>query len=197
MTRSRTLVLLIALQLLATLLLTQTWYSISMAPNGQSVTLGDYSGSDANPSAMATSLFVTVAILVVGFTKSVARTIALAAVAISGVALAWFVTTSAIARNISALDSSLDRLTGIAQTHGITGLTINQNPVVWGWLASQVLVFVFAVGAIWRQKSWDEAQAAKQLAAAKTQNRNSKSGSNAKTPEPVKTAIDLWDEQRN
>ncbi|MFM6963090.1 MAG: Trp biosynthesis-associated membrane protein [Micrococcales bacterium] len=195
MNQSRALALLAALQLLSILLLTQTWFSISMAPNGQSVVLGDYSGADANPSAMATSLFLLVGILVIAFTSSIAKTVALAVVTAVAAALASFVAFALISKNISALDSALDKLTGIAQTHGINDLTIEQSPSPIIWLASQTLVALVALAALVYQRRWaDQAAARKAKLQQETGLNTAKS---KKTLEPQTSAIDLWDDQRS
>lgn len=181
--------MLITLQLLNLLLLTQNWYSISMAPNGQSVTLGDYTGADANPSAMASTSFALVAILVVGFTAGLARLIAIILALLADVALTVFVGMAIVHQNISALDSTLDRLTGIAQTHGISGLTISQSWLAIAWLIVQVLLDLSLVAsAIW-QRRWSSTRAAK------TTSKDAPAAAKRKPRKPAST-IDLWDDQR-
>jgi hypothetical protein len=182
------------MQLLSILLLTQTWYSISMAPNGHSVVLGDYAGSDANPSAMPTLLFVAVALLVVGFTTGVGRIIAIVAALLGSAGALVLTGVATLTRNISALDSSLDRLTGIAQTHGISGLTTTQSAYAWAWLASQLLISLLLVASLWWQRNWVPGQTRAKAGA----EADAKLGAGSrKKPAAKKSAIELWDEQRD
>ncbi len=196
MPRSRALAALFALQLLSILLLTQTWYSISMAPNGHSVVLGDYAGSDANPSAMPTLLFVAVALLVVGFTTGVGRIIAIIAALLGSVGALVLTGAATLTRNISALDSSLDRLTGIAQTHGISGLTTTQSAYAWAWLACQLLISLLLVASLWWQRNWVPGQTRAKAGVEADAEAGRRSGSRKK-PAAKKSAIELWDEQRD
>ncbi len=191
MPRSRALATLFALQLLSILLLTQTWYTISMAPNGHSVTLGDYAGSDANPSAMPTLLFVAVALLVVGFTAGVGRVIALTAALLGSLGATMLTAIATLTKNISALDASLDRLTGIAQTHGISGLTTTQSAWAWAWLGCQLLETLLLLVTLWWQRSWTVGKSAGSVEVA------GKPKTATRKAAVKKSAIELWDEQRD
>ena len=188
MSKSRAIATLLALQLLALLLITQTWYSISMAPNGHTVTLGDYTGVDAYASAMPTSLFVLTALLVVGFTVKVARVIALSAALLGALAVTLLTLQAILVRNISALDSSLDRLTGIAQTHGISDLTISQSVYAWLWVAVELLLCLVLAASLYWQKGWKAEPKPTAVEAA---------GKPRKTTKQQKSTIELWDEQRD
>jgi hypothetical protein len=187
--RSQALASLIALQLLGILLLTQTWYSISMSPEGHTVTLGEYAGTDANPSAMPALLFVAVALFVIAFTTGLARIVTLSAALVATALNLAFLAMATFSKDISALDATLDRLTGIAKTHGIADLSITQTPWAFVWLAAQALFCVLLLACLLWQRSWSKA-ASKSSAAKPSVNSKSK----AKTP---KSAIDLWDEQRD
>ena len=187
LSKQRLTFLALVLQASALILISQTWYSISMSPEGHTVVLGDYSGADANPSAMATSGFSAVAILVLAFSQRLALRIAAALALIANVVLGFAVALGLANRNISALDTELDRLTGIAGTHGIKGLTIVQNSTGWVWLVIEiVLVLSLAYAAIVAPTA---VRALKPSKSGKGKNTTSKAKAAA-------TTIDLWDDQR-
>ena len=190
LSKQRVTLLAIVLQAAALVLIGQTWYSISMSPEGHAVVLGDYSGSAANPSALATSAFSSVAILVLAFSQRVALRISAALACLANLALMLFAAAGLFNRDISALDSELDRLTGIAGTHGISGLEIAQQPTGWIWIGVELLLVVLLAYAaivapqVVRSKSNDQLSRGKRGSVLKA----SEQGSNS--------AIDLWDDQR-
>ncbi len=184
MARNRAIAILLATQLIVVLLLTQPWYSISMSPNGTLVTLGQFSGADANPSALATAIFALLAILLATFLRNAALRVCLAFVVIANSALAVFVAEALSQNRISALDGALDRLTGIAQSHGIQDLHVETSWLSFAWLVSAALSLVLAVSCLIWQRNWLAVRAASV----------SKKASKVTTTQP--TTIDLWDDQR-
>lgn len=184
MNRARSVSLALAFQVLALLTLSQDWFTISMKADGAIVQLGSYSGASAYPVATPLALLSLAALSIVAISTGLTQRAAIAITALSPVASIAIVLPLAIGKDVSALDSQLDRLTGIANTHGLQDLGIEQTAMIAIWA---MLVAVSALTAIWmfllaaRWENLDRGvKAAKQRAAKKR----------------PKTSIDLWDEQR-
>ena len=158
MTRGRLLALLLVLQLLATLILTQTWFSIAMVLNGNPTTLGEYDGATTYAIAMPVNLLSLALLGVALLTRGLTTRILLAVLALVAIANGIFLMLQVLARNVSGLDSQLERLTGIAKTHGISDLQISTSAFPWIWLTVTILITLIAgygtaVGRIWTLKA--------------------------------------------
>jgi hypothetical protein len=92
--------------------------------------------------------------------------------------------------NVSALDGQLDRLTGIANTHGLQSLDISSSAFVVFWVASTLLSFMFSVRLLRSSQKWSN----EDRAALSTQQSN-RVARKAAIKKP-KSSIDLWDDQR-
>jgi hypothetical protein len=154
MTSRRLLALLLALQFLALLLLTQTWFTISMRRNGSLTSLGEFDGATTYSSAMPTTLFAIASCLVALLTKTKTKRVFLGLAALASTWLAIFLSLQVLVRNVSGLDPQLERLTGIAKTHGVTDLTIQTSLFPWMWLVVTALEIACAAwlaisGAVW------------------------------------------------
>jgi len=183
MTNRRIVALVLALQLLSLLLLTQTWFSISMVVNGNKTVLGDYDGSQSYAISMPTSLLLLAITLVTFLVSTVAIRVLLAISAVIGTALSvWLVALQVSQKNVRELDGQLDRLTGIAKTHGVSGLKIDISAYPWLWLVVMVLTAGISVYLSLRTTGWQKSTSAQPAK------------DRAKTPV---SAIDLWDAQRD
>jgi hypothetical protein len=188
LSKQRFTALALLLQGASLVILSQTWYSISMSPDGNAVLLGDYTGADANPSALATSGFAALTILILAFSSGLVFRLVAGIGLFANAAMTYAVMTSFIANNISSLDSELDRLTGIAGTHGINDLDISQESSGWIWLVVEIsLILLLAYGCVVAPQ---RKQATAKRSAAQV------STNLAKRAEPPASTIDLWDEQR-
>ena len=187
MTRAKALSLALALQLLALVLLNQTWFSVSMAPNGSVVSLGDFDGATTYPVSMPIALLIIASTLVAAISTSVTRRIALAVGAVGSIAAVAIVTPQMAAKSIAALDQQLDRLTGIANTHGITELNINSAAVAWVWAVAMLANSVWMAASIFWSGKWQQ----RDRAQSKVQGKNRKVQAEAVSP------IELWDDQRS
>jgi hypothetical protein len=90
----------------------------------------------------------------------------------------------AISNDVSALDAQLDRLTGIANTHGLQDLGIEQTAMIAIWALLTTLAAIFGVWMLFLASRWqnlDRGITIKKQRASKAR---------------PKTSIDLWDEQR-
>lgn len=186
MTRGKALGLALVLQLLAILLLTQTWFEVLMAPNGKLVTLGSFDGATTYPAAMPLQLFALAATVFALLTRGAVRAVVLGLAALAPVASVVTIGLAAMNKQISALDSQLDRLTGIANTHGISGLTVNASTFTVLWLACEVVTALWLAASAWMSGNWKQNEAAQRTERAKS----------AKPGKSAKSTIDLWDDQR-
>ncbi|MEN9342770.1 MAG: hypothetical protein RIR24_357, partial [Actinomycetota bacterium] len=133
MTRGKSLAIAAAIHLLSLLALSQNWFTISMVVDSTPVQLGSYSGASAYPVASPLSLLCLAALAVVAISSGVAQRLAIALTTISPALALFLVLPPALESDVSALDSQLDRLTGIANTHGLQNLTVSQTPFIMVW----------------------------------------------------------------
>ena len=185
MTKFRALGLGLTLELLALLLLTQSWFDISMAPNGQVVSLGSFDGATTYAVAMPLALFSLAALLVALISSRFAQLIVIGLSALSGLASLALLAPAIFSRNIASLDTQLARLTGIANTHGINDLTVGTNYAPFAWLLVQVLAAVWLAAAMFWQRNWPVADKTATPAGKAIKQKNDGS------------TISLWDNQRS
>jgi len=182
--RSRSVALALALQALALLSLSQDWFSISMKADGALVELGSYNGASAYPVASPLALLSLGALLVVAISIGITQRVAIAITAISPIMALAIVLPLAVSNDVSALDAQLDRLTGIANTHGLQDLGIAQTTMITIWALLNVLAAIFGVWMLFLASRWqnlDRGVTIKKQRATKAR---------------PKTTIDLWDGQR-
>lgn len=158
-----------------------------MAPNGTAIELGAFDGATTYPTAMPLQLLALAATIFATLTVSLARVIVLAISALTSMLAIAVVGFAALAKQISALDLQLDRLTGIANTHGISELSVFSTAWPILWIACEVATAAWLCLAIVWQKNWQTTSKADRPA-------RSLKTKNPKTP---RSAIELWDEQRD
>ena len=183
MSNRRLVALLLALQLLALLLLTQTWFSISILINGKKTVLGDFDATQSYAISMSSTLLLLAMTLVIFLVSAPIARILLGFSTFISLALGvWLVPIQASSKNISELDGQLARLTGIAKTHGVTGLEIEISFTPWLWFLVSLLAALLAGYLSVSAKGWVKAL---------TPNKGK-----GKSANPT-SAIDLWDAQRD
>jgi hypothetical protein len=174
--------LLFAVQLLNLLLLTQTWFSISMNLNGANTNLGEFDATATYALAMPSSLLETAAVLVAFLVNGLAKRLVLGFSALATASLALWLGIQVSNRNVAGLDGQLDRLTGIAKTHGIDSLQVSVTFTPWVWLGLAVLMVIIGGWLAVNTHPWTSKP---------TQaNKGSSSGKTEST-------IDLWEQQRD
>ncbi len=179
MNNRRAVGILLSLQLVGLLLLTQTWYSIAMRVNDSRTVLGDFQGNATYAITMPVTLFLLAVTLVVFLTSVKTTRILLAIQSLVTVSLAAWIGMQVFAANVSELDTQLDRLTGIAQTHGIAGVEITTTANPWFWVTIQCLATLLCGYLATRTKGWGRA-----------------TSSRTKSSNKPRSSIDLWDSQR-
>ena len=118
MTNQRILGGLLLLQGLNILLITQTWFTVEMEINGALASLGSFDATSAYAIAMPSSLLVGAALIVAFLLKGVTRSLVIAFASLATLAGAVWLTFQVVQRNVSGLDGQLEKITGIANTHG-------------------------------------------------------------------------------
>ena len=187
MNKSKTLALALALQLLSLLLLTQEWVAVSMAGEKGSVSLGNFDGATTYPVAMPLSLFALAAIVVSAISQRFTRISAMTLAAIANAGALAIVLSQVATKSISALDPQLDRLTGIANTHGIKDLTVSIASAPWLWAATVAVAAIWLMfGLVWQQK-WQSKEKTDRYTTGKPSRKKSADIS----------TIEIWDNQRD
>ncbi len=179
MNKRRILLFLLFVQLLGLILLTQVWFTISMTIDGKIKVLGGFQGSETYSILLPVTLFILVSSLIAFLlTPRVARSVLFVQAIISLILMVW-VTTQLSTNNIAELDPQLERLTGIAKTHGVAGLQTEGNLFPWLWLTGCLIAMSLAIYLAIKPEGWNRETGDKK--------------SNRRDPA---SAIDIWDSQR-
>lgn len=159
----------------------QTWYQVSMSPNGETVTLQTFDGYTAYSWASPLLLVCLAALAVALLTSGRARAAIFSVGSLSAISLLALSAVSVANQDLAGVAKQLETATGIAATHGIQGLETTSQPAALICIVLYGLIgLVFAISAL-TQHRWVA--------------RPKASGSSKKAAE-LKDAISLWDEQR-
>jgi hypothetical protein len=172
------------LQLLALLTLVQDWFLLSMQIEGRNVDLGSFDGATTFVISMPLSLLALATLLIAAISGGYALYSALALIGLANLGNLVIVGGLLLRRDLSALDNQLDRLTGIANTHGLSDLTIEQTLYPVAWLSLTIACVVTSITAIVSAGRWLSASKDRALATKPAK------------PKPPESSIDLWDSQR-
>jgi hypothetical protein len=179
-TKGRSLALILLMLIGSFALAGQTWYLVSMSPNDETVTLKSFDGYSAYAWVSPLLLVCLAAMATSAISPAATRVASLWVGALSSIALTLLSAFSIASQDLSGVAKELETATGIAATHGITGLDIATQPLApisIGVFAVLSLVFVVTIFA---SRHWK----AKAVKATRQAGR------------PVKDSISLWDEQR-
>ncbi len=179
-TKGRALGLIVLMLIGSFALAGQTWYLVSMSPNEATVTLKSFDGFSAYAWVSPLLLVCLAAMGTSAISASATRMASLCAGALSSIALTLLSAFSISRQDLSGVSKELETATGIAATHGLTGLDIVTQPMallsigVFGALGVVFGLTIFA------SRHW-----------------KSKTARPTRQPgRPVKDSISLWDEQR-
>lgn len=157
-----------------------------MAVDGAKVQLGVFDGASAFPSATPLALLALAALAVTAISQSFTRRVAIILVATSSLVALLLTLPQILNQDVSALDGQLDRLTGIANTHGLENVEITSYWFAYAWVALAAACVAFSIWMLRSSATWSN------------QDRSSDSSKKSSTPskKQPKTSIDLWDDQR-
>ena len=135
----RLLTLLLLIQLICLVILTQSWFQISMEIDRKINVLGDFDAIASYPVAMPISLLSCTAIFIAFLLQGLGRRIVLVLLAAISTLSMSFLGVQILSRDVSGLDGQLEKLTGIAKTHGVEGLSTQMTFSPWIWLAFAII----------------------------------------------------------
>lgn len=181
LTKGRTISVVLLLQVVAWLLSGQSWYQVSMAPDGESLVLQTFDGFTSYSFISALLLVALSGIAVALLSSKLARTVALLFSSFASICLAVFGTSNVLSTNLAGVSKQIESATGIAATHGLKG--VETNTLIYAYLAnaSFVALAIATLAAAWFSRNW--------ISRAKSPQKNP---SRSKPTDP----ISLWDEQR-
>lgn len=184
LTKSKTLGLWALILLANYIASAQPWYSLEMAPNGTTVELGRYDGFTAYAFLSPILLVCLAALFASAFIGGVGRKIAGAlAIAVSALGVG-LLAPRIIEADVSGLSSQIEKLTGIAATHGIDDLNVIVLSWAWISLASLLLLVAAQAGFLITERNWP------------TKIAKSDRYQTAQTAKDENDTIGLWDSQR-
>lgn len=177
--KSRFLALIFVFLIGAFVLAGQQWYSVSMTPNDEAVTIRTFDGYSCYTWISPLLLVCLAAFGTSSISSGVARFISLFSGAISSISLAFFSAVSIAGSDLSGISKEIESATGIAASHGAKDLSVTLMPVALLSVAVfAILGGVFLVAAL-SQKYWPDR------------------ATPVKRSKPlVQDPISLWDEQR-
>jgi uncharacterized membrane protein (TIGR02234 family) len=151
-----------------------------MRIDGSASNLGEFDGATTYPIAMPVMLFIAAATLVSFIIHGLAKRFVFGLIGLAGLSSAAWISSLVATRNIVALDPQLERLTGIAKTHGVADLQVNTTFFPWVWVTVTGFLAFAAIYLAITKSSW------LRVRQPKSDNR----------PEAT-TTIDLWEQQRD
>jgi hypothetical protein len=188
MSRPRALSIALAPQLLALIVLAQPWFKVYMLVDGKNVELGSFDGATTFPSTSPIALLSLAALSVVAISAAKTRVAAVLILITANLTALILITPMILQKQISALDTELDRLTGIANTHGLSNVTVSSTGFEYVWLASLAITVAVGFWLLRLSKGWSN----EDKSTSARPDRPKQSGSRVKT----QSSIDLWDNQR-
>jgi uncharacterized membrane protein (TIGR02234 family) len=188
--KGRALALALAFQLAALLILSQPWFKVSMQLDGSGVELGSFDGATTYPASTPLSLLGLAALSVVAISASKTRFAAILIAVSSTLGALLAIVPLIVTRDISALDGQLDRLTGIANTHGLQDLLIAPTAFASVWMVICAILLVYLIWMLKLSRAWSN-----QDKAASSRNEKSFAQGSKEKSQP-KDSIELWDDQR-
>lgn len=186
MTKHRYLAVAFLMQITVHILLVQTWFTLSMRVDSRAVDLGSFDGATSFPVILPLSLLSLIAILIGLISNGAALYSAVCAAAAANLLGVLVTVPKLLSLDLSALDTQLDRLTGIANTHGLDELAISSSVAASGWVALNLMTAMFLLFSFRYRKSWRRVHS--------TENVPSKA--NRSVEKTTASTIDLWDSQR-
>lgn len=158
----------------------QEWFSVSMSPNDESVTLQNFDGYTSYAWLSPLLLVCLAATSTAAISASKTRLISLVVGAVSSALLLLLVFRAVLFQDLSGLAKEIEAATGIAATHGVSDLAVTTQLPAWLAIGVFALICLTFAGMIFWQRGW----------VAKKPN----TGARKIKAEP--DSIALWDEQR-
>ncbi|WP_296631684.1 Trp biosynthesis-associated membrane protein [Rhodoluna sp.] len=166
----------------ATIAASQTWFQLSMSPNGDAVTISEFDGFTSYSFISAVLLASLAAAFVISFVGTLARKIIASFALLLSVAGLALLISRVSTSDISGLSVQIEKATGIAANHGIKNVDVVTTFWAQVGIAGFVLLVLATAIVLLTERHWP-------ARVAKIERRQSV----AKAPTD---SISLWDSQR-
>lgn len=191
------------LLILASLILAgQSWYEISMSPNDEVATLKSFDGFTAYAWLSPILLVCLATVAVAALLSGLGSRVILGFGFLVSCLVAFLVARSVTTQDLGGVTKELESATGIAATHGITGLQIQTTQFAFLSLLAFCAVAGTFLIALLSQKTWalKSISGTPRNGKGQTNGQMKSAGSSSagsSKPKPASNdSISIWDEQR-
>lgn len=184
MNKARSLTFWAGLIILSYIFASQDWFTLEMAPNGETVKLASFDGVSSYSSLSPLLMLNFAAILVVSFVGSLARKFVSFTIALVNASSLVWLAIRLQQQDISGLSKQVEQMTGIAAAHGVDDLVVT---TLWAPIAFLIVLTLSTVAVclvLFTSGSWPKRMAKTYRTVAR------------KKVEEPKDAIGIWDSQR-
>ncbi len=132
----------------------QTWFTVEMFPDGQTVELQQFDGLTTYPFMTAIFISSAAGLLASIFVQSLARKIVGTITALLAAGAVWLIATKVAAQDLSGISDQLETLTGIAANHGAGDYKVLASAWPWVTLATMLLQLFVVAFFLLVESSW-------------------------------------------
>ncbi len=132
----------------------QTWFTVEMFPDGQTVELQQFDGLTTYPFITAIFISSAAGLLASIFVQSLARKIVGTITALLAAGAVWLIATKVAAQDLSGISDQLETLTGIAANHGAGDYKVLASAWPWVTLATMLLQLFVVAFFLLVESSW-------------------------------------------
>ncbi len=132
----------------------QTWFTVEMFPDGQTVELQQFDGLTTYPFMTAIFISSAAGLLASIFVQSLARKIVGTITGLLAAGAVWLIATKVAAQDLSGISDQLETLTGIAANHGAGDYKVFASAWPWVTLATMLLQLFVVAFFLLVESSW-------------------------------------------
>ncbi len=132
----------------------QTWFTVEMFPDGQTVELQQFDGLTTYPFMTAIFISSAAGLLASIFVQSLARKIVGTITGLLAAGAVWLIATKVAAQDLSGISDQLETLTGIAANHGAGDYKVLASAWPWVTLATMLLQLFVVAFFLLVESSW-------------------------------------------
>lgn len=162
----------------------QTWFTVEMFPDGQTVELQQFDGLTTYPFITAIFISSAAGLLASLFVQSLARKIVGTMAALLAAGAVWLIATKVAAQDLSGISDQLETLTGIAANHGVGDYKVLASAWPWVTLATMLLHLFVVSFFLLVESSWPRRSQKTERTSVAMQSRDEQD------------SIGIWDAQR-
>jgi hypothetical protein len=175
----------------------QPWYEVTMSPNDEELLLKSFDGFSAYGWLSPMLLVCLAAAAVAALINGLGSRLVLCFGFLVSTATAFLTANAVAVQDLTGVKQELESATGVAATHGISGLGIQSTQFAFLSSTSLCLVAAVYLYSLITQASWVITPSS-----VKAPNTKTSMASNSKPAKPIrskstpKDSISIWDEQR-